>query len=113
MVIVFEEANVDVPPDSPNRIPRLEPVELTSMFSLNNVPAAACANCIELEPVLVNVKVPLKVSAVEFPVVNLPEPVFASVVAALKVFPPAPVLSLEPFLVIVVVLLNVDPLRKT
>ena len=44
IVIVFVEARVDVPLLSPNNIPVLVPVELTTIFSLKVVPLAACAN---------------------------------------------------------------------
>ena len=59
----------------------------------------------ELLPELLRVKAPLNVSADEFPEVNLPEPVLFNVAVVANVFPPDPVLSLPPFLVIVVVLL--------
>ena len=66
----------------------------------------------ELLPELLSVNRPLKISGEEFPEVKRPEPVLFNVAVDANVFPPDPVLSLLPFLVRVVVLLNVVPLRN-
>jgi hypothetical protein len=52
---------------------------------------------------LLNVVIPLKASAVMFPVSKCPDPASVIVVVPLKILPPVPELSVAPFFLIIVI----------